>query len=201
MLDLVRYWLALLFLVSWPAALTVWFVIHPLAAFWRRVGPLAAYAAAGACAVAVGTAMAMNRESLMAVEYGSHLPLMAAGATVLVVVQTLDLWVRRTLRLKILLGIPELSRDEGPGTLLTSGPFALVRHPRYSVLLFGLLGVALFSNYLAVYVMAALSLPLMILLAHLEERELVSRFGSAYEEYASHTPRFLPHRLKPPLSE
>ena len=76
--------------------------------------------------------------------------------------------------------------------LLTAGPYALVRHPRYSTLMLGLFGVALVSNYLAIHLLAMLMLPLINLLARLEERELIKRFGDDYRRYAEQTPRFIP---------
>ena len=56
----------------------------------------------------------------------------------------------------------------------------------------GLFGVALVSNYLAIHLLAMLMLPLINLLARLEERELIKRFGDDYRRYAEQTPRFIP---------
>ena len=192
MIDLIRYWFALLFLVFWPGAFTFWFVIHPFSRFWRRLGPTIAYLAGAVAAFAVAGLMVSQRHWLMAVEFGAHNVLMVSGAVLIIAAQILDLWVRRYLSMPILLGLPQLQKDAGKGKLLTEGPFKLVRHPRYSVLMLGLFGITLFTNYLALYVLAGVMLPLINLLAKLEERELIDRFGEAYVAYATKTPRFIP---------
>jgi len=90
--------------------------------------------------------------------------------------------------------------------LVTSGPYALVRHPQFlstialtfcSIRLFdpfavpwGMLGGAVFYRSLnANWVLLALAL---WLLSILEERELVAHFGEAYRAYARRVPRLWP---------
>ena len=192
MIDLIRYWFALLFLVFWPGAFTFWFVIHPFSKFWRRMGLVVAYSAGGIAAFAVAGLMALQRHWLLAAEFGAHNILLVSGGVIILIAQVLDLWVRRHLTFPLLLGLPELQKDNSDATLLTEGPYRLVRHPRYSVLMLGLFGVTLFTNYLALYVLSAVMLPLINLLAQIEERDLVERFGDAYVAYAAKTPRFVP---------
>lgn len=67
-----------------------------------------------------------------------------------------------------------------------------MRHPRYVSFLFGFLAVALFTNYLAIWVSLLLAFPLVYGLVLLEERELRQRFGKAYDDYARRVPRFVP---------
>lgn len=72
------------------------------------------------------------------------------------------------------------------GTLLTSGPYRVVRHPRYIGLLATRLALPLlFGSVIA----CALAISWFILIrrrAHLEESYLSSRFGTVYSEYARH---------------
>jgi protein-S-isoprenylcysteine O-methyltransferase Ste14 len=51
---------------------------------------------------------------------------------------------------------------------------------------------SLFANYQAVYALLVLSVPVINLVAILEERELVDRFGEAYVRYRERVPRFIP---------
>ena len=51
---------------------------------------------------------------------------------------------------------------------------------------------ALFTNYLALYMAFLLMLPIIHAIVLLEEKELKKRFGSAYEEYCRHVPRYTP---------
>ena len=57
---------------------------------------------------------------------------------------------------------------------------------------FGVIAVALFTNYLATYIVAAAYGPLISLVTVLEERELVDRFGDEYRRYQRRIPGFVP---------
>jgi len=79
--------------------------------------------------------------------------------------------------------------------LITTGPYAVVRHPIYSGFLALLLatGVAMSSPYatasaLTFYVIGT------VLRTRSEERLLRSTFGSEYEQYAKRVPALIPYR-------
>ncbi len=76
--------------------------------------------------------------------------------------------------------------------LITSGPYRWVRHPLYTGLLLGAIGV---SVMLANWFVATTGLATWILLARrtrLEEQNLIEKFGDAYREYMTHTGQFFP---------
>ena len=77
--------------------------------------------------------------------------------------------------------------------LVTEGPFAHTRHPRYIQVLLALIGWALLVNYASAYIVALAWIPLALLIVRLEEAELLRRFGVEYEEYAGRVARFWPH--------
>lgn len=75
--------------------------------------------------------------------------------------------------------------------LVTSGPFAIVRHPMYLGLALAALGA------LAVYrtwstVLFVLQVPVLVVRAHREEELLARTFGAAWERYAALVPAWLP---------
>lgn len=72
------------------------------------------------------------------------------------------------------------------GTLLTSGPYRFVRHPRYIGLLATRLALPLLFGSVIACVLAVLWFILIRRRAHLEESYLGSRFGAAYSQYARH---------------
>ena len=78
--------------------------------------------------------------------------------------------------------------------LITSGPYALIRHPMYSALL---LGAAAFviaeGSYLKIGLWLALAMVLLIK-SRLEERLMAQRF-SEYADYRANTKRFVPFVL------
>ena len=78
------------------------------------------------------------------------------------------------------------------GELATGGIYSRMRHPGYMAMSLAIAAAALFTNYLAMYVVALAYVPLICLVALLEERELLARFGVAYRAYCARVPRFVP---------
>ncbi len=193
MLDSIRYWLAALTLVTLPPALLYWYLIHPFAASWRRLGRLPAYGFVGGVCVALGFGIWQLNEPLLRVDYGFDARLSAVAALLYAIAIYIEIRCRKHLKFHILAGAPELSA-EAPGKLLDQGIYSRIRHPRYMALVFGMTAVALFLNYLAIYLVVAASVPLLYGIVLLEERELRERFGAAYVDYARRVPRFVPRR-------
>lgn len=191
MRDSVRYWLAVLTLVSLPPAILYWYLIHPFAEQWRRLGRTATYLIVIGLCVAVGYGLWQVRDPLLMSDYGFVPWLAGIGAILYLIAVYLEINCRKHLKFYILAGGPELSSD-APGKLLDQGIYGRVRHPRYLALGFGMTGLGLFLNYLGVYLLLLASVPLFYGLVLLEERELRARFGAAYIDYSKHVPRFLP---------
>jgi protein-S-isoprenylcysteine O-methyltransferase Ste14 len=195
-MDRVRYYLALAVLISWLPAFGFWRVIHPFVRFWRRLGAGRTYAIVlSGCALA-GYAAYRLRVPLLRVEFGTHYLLIALGAVCYALSVWIDLQRRKQLTWRTLVGLPELKAGkEGPGKLLTEGIYRRVRHPRYLASVLALAMCALVSNYLAIYVLLVAFVPVIYVVARLEERELLDRFGAAYESYRRTTPMFIPRIL------
>lgn len=188
-METAAYCVALLTVVAVPPVVLVWLLIHPFICWWRNVGPLVTYLVVGATVVLLMAAIYWQREWLLKVRFGVD-PLMVVAAVLLYVMAIL-IGIERSRRLGLsdLLGVSEI---RGSGSLVTGGIYARVRNPRYLEGGLAVLGGAIFSGYLAVYVLFAVYIPLIYLVVRCEERELRDRFGSAYEEYCRKVPRFLP---------
>jgi protein-S-isoprenylcysteine O-methyltransferase Ste14 len=191
-MDRARYIFAVLLVIGLPPALVWWFVIHPFVGFWRRVGVRITFTLIAVGFVASLIGLYRLRGPLVGADLGTQWPLVAL-ATLCVASAGWIGWKRRKyLTFRILAGVPELEADGAGGTLLTEGPYAVVRNPRYVEVLFGTLGYAAFSNYAGAWLMALVTFPLIHLIVLLEERELKARFGEGYEEYLRSVPRYLP---------
>ena len=189
--HVVRTYMAILILIGVPAGLLMWLIIHPFANSLRRVGLVRAYVIVAIPIALLVATMVWLRDAILAIDFGTNYFLMALSVIPFALAMVIYLNHRKYLTLQIQMGVPELigSRE---GVLLTEGIYSRVRHPRYVETILWILGYAFFTNYLAMYLAFLLMLPIMHAIVLLEEKELKKRFGSAYEEYCRHVPRYIP---------
>ena len=191
-INTLRYLIAVMLVVAIPAAIGYWLLIHPFVRFWRRLGLRGAYGVISPLLAAIMTVMFLLRQRLLAVDWGSSLPLAVTGVACLAASGLLLRSLRKQLSVKALIGVPELDPDHSPGRLLSTGIYGRIRHPRYVQMTLALLGYALIANYPAAYAAWLFWLAGIYAVALLEERELAERFGAAYRQYCRRVPRFLP---------
>ena len=192
-MNSIRYFLALLLVISLPAMLLFWLLIHPFIHAWRRLGPAWTYSIVGTLLVLLTVGLFLIRTPLLAVDFGTRYPLLAVGIGCLAIAVGLRRSLHQVhLTNRVLVGLPELAPERYPQGLITTGLYARLRHPRYVQVALALLGYALIANYLAGYLVFAAWLILMYPLVVLEERELRQRFGEAYDAYCRQVPRFIP---------
>jgi protein-S-isoprenylcysteine O-methyltransferase Ste14 len=77
-------------------------------------------------------------------------------------------------------------------TLVTSGPYAWVRHPFYGAVALVILACALLASNWFFFVMGWVFLVLITLRTKIEEDRLLTRFGDDYRLYMARTGRFVP---------
>jgi len=193
-MDEVRYFFAVLLVISIPPALLMWFLVHPFIGFWRRFHAAVTLTVMLAMIGMGMFALFSVRTFLVSSDLGSEWVLMVIAALLLVPTIRLALARKKHLTMRILSGIPEFQGAEGGGVLLTEGVYSKIRHPRYIEVILGTISYALFANYLGAYVIAVLTVPGIHAIVLLEERELLARFGDEYVRYKAAVPRYLPRR-------
>jgi protein-S-isoprenylcysteine O-methyltransferase Ste14 len=190
-----RYGMALFVVLCIPTAFVLWVSIHSFSAFWRKIGFLWTYGILSAPAGGLIAGILAVRDILLRIDFGTNRDSLVLGILCAIGAGLLSAQCRKYLTFGILVGVPELSARKYPGTLLTEGIYAKIRHPRYMGISLWLLGCALFANYLTPYILVIAGIPGMYVLTLLEERELRKRFGAQYEAYCRRVPRFVPKRL------
>jgi protein-S-isoprenylcysteine O-methyltransferase Ste14 len=195
-MDAARHIVAIILLLSLPPAFTLWFIIHPFVSFWRRHGPVKTYAIVSVAVGGMITGLYRIRDWALATDLGTNPVMIALAALCVLGGGAMSKQRKKRLSFRMMVGIPELSQKQHPGTLLTDGIYARLRHPRYVEVLLWSSGYACFANYLGTYILIGLSVPMMALVVILEERELHSRFGEAYSAYCRNVPRFFPKRRR-----
>ena len=193
MINRIRYVLAVLSVITLPPGLLYWFVIHPWARWWRKLGPVRTYLIVLPVVVAFGVLLFHLRARLLGADLGMNWGLIPIGA----VLYGLSTWIaflhRRHLSIATMIGIPELSPTaQRKGKLLKDGIYRVVRHPRYLSAGLAVIAVALFADYMGEYLLIFLLFPLGYPMLVLEERELIERFGEEYRQYQQEVPRILP---------
>jgi protein-S-isoprenylcysteine O-methyltransferase Ste14 len=86
-------------------------------------------------------------------------------------------------------------------TLATTGPYARIRHPQYAAFVLIMFGFLLQWPTLVTLVMFPILTVTYMRLARREEAEVRAAFGSAWEDYARRTPRFIPDLWSRPHSD
>jgi len=77
--------------------------------------------------------------------------------------------------------------------LVTDGPYAYVRHPRYSAMVFCVYpAAALFMHSTLCLISTILAYLAFKLAATIEERKLIQILGQDYQQYMERTPAFIP---------
>jgi protein-S-isoprenylcysteine O-methyltransferase Ste14 len=192
-IDHVRYVLAVLSIVTLPPGLLFWFVIHPWARWWRRLGPLRTYLIVLPVVAAFGVLLFRFRGRLLGVDLGMHWSLIAIAVLLYGVSTWIALQHWRHLSIATMIGIPELSpTGQQKGKLLQDGIYRVVRHPRYLSAGLAVIAVALFAGYVGLYVLVLVLFPLGYPMLVFEERDLIDRFGEEYRQYQREVPRIIP---------
>lgn len=192
--DSARYVVALLLVIFLPPALLWWYLVHPFVDFWRGVGAGKTLAIMTVLALAGAAGLFTVRFEILGEDLGTNWLLVALGVLLAAGAVAIGLARRKHLTTRILSGLPQLEAGGKGGTLLTEGPYASVRHPRYIEVALGVLAYAFFSNYVGAYLVALLTLPALHGIVILEERELADRFGEEWRAYKARVPRYFPRR-------
>lgn len=193
-IDLARYVIGALLVITLPPAIAYWFIVHPFIAFWRRVGMKPTFWFLGIFLIVSAVALFPFRHILLGRDLGTSVPLIVLAVPLLVAGGIVSRKRKRHLTFKMLAGAPELAPEASGAGLLTEGIYGRIRHPRYVEFTLALLGWTFFANYLGLYITTALLIAALLVIVALEERELRERFGQAYVDYSARVPRFVPRR-------
>ena len=193
LLDNARHFLGTLLVVMVPPVTLIWLIIHPWVRWWKRLGPLLTWLIVVPVVVSIGVLLSRVRGALLGPDLGTNWILIGMSA---------PFWAARFhywrhLSISTAVGVPELSKGEQKGKLLREGIYGAVRHPRYLSAGLALVGEALFINYVGIYILLLLLVPVGYITMVLEERELVDRFGEDYRQYQREVPRFIPRWRRP----
>jgi len=90
-----------------------------------------------------------------------------------------------------------LYQAQKSGTLATTGPYAYIRHPQYAGFIMIMFGFLLQWPTLVTVIMFPILVAVYVRLARREERDVRVEFGDTWDNYAAHTPAFIPRVRRP----
>lgn len=190
----VRRFIGVMLAISLPPAILYWFIIHPFIGFWRRRGLTVTYVFLTVFYLGSMVGLYLVRDTLLGRDLGTSVPLMVAAVPLMVVASVISRKRRKYLTFRRLAGVPEIAPEKHGIGLLREGIYGRVRHPRYVEFSLALVAWALFSNYVGLYLMTAVTLVLLYIIVLMEEKELRERYGQEYVDYSARVPRFIPRR-------
>ncbi|MFD0917814.1 methyltransferase family protein [Pseudahrensia aquimaris] len=190
MIDGIRLGLGYGLIFLLPLVITFWSVIHLGHSLWKKRPIWQAYSAALVALAFCAFVVNGLRVWLLGTDLGESLILFVAGMLIYLTSLVMARSVRRHLAFRTFAGVPEIKGEAQ--TLITSGPFSAVRHPRYLMVIVGVIGWAFMSNYAGVYAVSVVSIVALVGITQMEERELQLRFGDAYRAYQANVPMLLP---------
>jgi protein-S-isoprenylcysteine O-methyltransferase Ste14 len=170
-----------------------WF--HLFDGVWKYMGPWS-YLLHVPAYIALVVATASMHETWRESAWPWHPALAALGAVTVAGAFALLFATHASLGLRTAIAIPQVTRSRDR-TLIETGVYAHIRHPRYTVLIVGSLGNFLLTGYELLLAAFCLTTAATIVMTHLEERELVDHFGTAYRRYRERVPAFFPWSRPP----
>jgi protein-S-isoprenylcysteine O-methyltransferase Ste14 len=77
-------------------------------------------------------------------------------------------------------------------SLITSGPYGLIRHPMYTSLFMIFIGLAIVSSFWLHWILTIIMIIFFFRIVKIEEDMMINEFGEEYESYIERTGRYLP---------
>ena len=173
------------------ASWALFFIVWAITSFQAKASVRRSYGSTGwmvrlvilVLVVALGRAMGSGLLPRLTFPYGA----MVLGAALTAFGVAFAIWARLTLGSNW--GMPMTLRENPE--LVTGGPYAFVRHPIYTGLIFAILGTALVIGAIWLFIFL-ISLVYFYLSSGQEEKDMMARFPDAYPAYRARTKRLIP---------
>jgi len=187
--------LAIMTLMFWSAIPLFWIPVHLATGFFRKLG-LFTYLMPFIIWFPIAYVIYHYRSFLLHFKVQLPAILNITGIPLFLFGTLLHVWTAVLLGGLGIIGVPEIS-SKVKSSLATKGPFSIVRHPTYLAHTLIFFGVFFITNETAVGVVALLdSIVVNSLIIPLEEKELLNRFGGAYQLYKRQVPDSVFPRMK-----
>jgi protein-S-isoprenylcysteine O-methyltransferase Ste14 len=190
-----RVLLAQWVVIFYPGVIIFWLIVHNKIDSLRPFGKRVLWVAIFAWTITAGPIL-FFRSQIFSVRW-------APPATAEVVLETfgvisfllgagLYVMAKEQISPRTMMGFPEFKPQQNKQPILQFGIYSKTRNPLYLGYWLVLFAAAALSGFAANWVMFGVNCLILPLLIRSEERELLRRFGSDYEDYMRRVPRFFP---------
>ena len=166
--------------------------IHSLHTLWKRLGWVS-YLLHGPFFIGMMIAIVRFRHIWPAEAWNWPIAVSVAAIVPFLFAVWLATLTHQKMDLQTILMIPQISQREWR-TFISKGVYARIRHPRYAMFILLSLSNFLLTGYPLVLASLAVIALSMILIIHLEEKELIAHFGELYEQYRKEVPAMIPRK-------
>jgi len=97
-----------------------------------------------------------------------------------------------TISRRTLFGLVELEPQRNPQPMIQTGIYSRTRNPSYLTHFLVIFAAAAISGYAANWIFFGIDIVFLMVLLHIEEKELIARYGGEYEDYMRRVPRLVP---------
>ena len=186
--------LAMMMVMMWPAIPMFLIELHLAVNFWRKLG-VWTYLTMILQWVPIALVLYLLQGTILHYEIELGTPFLVFGILLIAAAVALHGWTAKLIGIKATIGYTELKPDisSEKRSLITSGPFSIVRHPSYWAHTAIMTGIFLITGIVAVGIIALIDVAITYFVTtKLEDQELVERFGNQYREYQKRVPKFFP---------
>jgi protein-S-isoprenylcysteine O-methyltransferase Ste14 len=181
--------------IFYPGVFVFWQIMHNNIERLRPFGIRAYWVAAFAWLV-TSVPLLVLRHRIFSVRWLAPEPfdglIVALGIVTLILACTILFQASRQISLRIMVGLPEVEPQKNKQRVLNAGIYSKTRNPIYLghwLLVFSAAALSGFAANWAGFALDCLAVPLLI---RAEERELITRYGSSFQDYMRRVPRFFP---------
>ena len=190
--------LAFMMVMMYPFVPIFLIQLHFAVNFWKRLGAWTYFVSFPEW-LPIAFILYLWQDALLYYQVNLGTLFLVLGIALVVAGVALHVWTAKLLGLKATVGLTEIKPDikSEKQTLITSGPFSVVRHPSYWAHTAILTGLFLVTGVISLGAIVVIDLAITYFVTtNLEDRELSERFGKQFKEYQMKVPKFFPKLAK-----